>query len=123
MSLESGRGKVRRAKSSGDSRRRLADQMAEAAAGGRAAGLGGGGGGGCRGWEGNRGGGGRARDCRGREGNRGGGGRARDSRRACWTGEAGAVYTVPLIVSRDFFGCVGFSGWMGFRDKKIIIRI
>jgi hypothetical protein len=47
MSLESGRGKVRRAKSSGDSRRRLADQMAEAAAGGRASGSGGGGSGAC----------------------------------------------------------------------------
>jgi hypothetical protein len=63
------RGKVRRAKSSGDSRRRLADQMAEVAAGGRAAGPGEGL---RRGWEGNRGGGGRARDCRGREGNRAG---------------------------------------------------
>jgi hypothetical protein len=30
-----------------------------------------------------------------------GGGRARDSRRACWASEAGAVYTVPLIVSRN----------------------
>jgi hypothetical protein len=47
-------GKVRRAKSSGDSRRRLADQMAEATAGGRAAGSGGGL---RRGWDGNRGGG------------------------------------------------------------------
>ena len=54
MSLGSGRGKVRRAKSSGDSRRRLADQMAEATAGGRAAGSGGGL---RRGWDGNRGGG------------------------------------------------------------------
>jgi hypothetical protein len=32
---------------------------------------------------------------RGWEGNRGGGGRA------CWAAEAGAVYTAPLIVSRD----------------------
>jgi hypothetical protein len=30
-----------------------------------------------------------------------GGGRARDSRHACWAAEAGAVYTVHLIVSRD----------------------
>jgi hypothetical protein len=47
-------GKVGRAKLSGDSWHRLADQMAEAAAGGRAAGSGEGL---RRGWEGNRGGG------------------------------------------------------------------
>ena len=58
MSLGSRRGKVRHSKSSGDSWRRLADQMAEAAAGGRATSSGDGGGGGVRhGWEGKPGGG------------------------------------------------------------------
>jgi hypothetical protein len=40
--------------------------------------------------------------CRGQEGNRGGGVRARDSRHAL-AAEAGAVYTVPLIVYKNIY--------------------
>jgi hypothetical protein len=39
---------------------------------------------------------------RGQEGNRGGGVRARDSRHAL-AAEAGAVYTVPLIVYKNIY--------------------